>query len=378
MTNRILVTSTDLMMVQFLVPHIKNLSEHGYDIDLACSEVGGRMDEVRALLDEYTSAIHTVRLVRSPFSLTNLKGFRDMKKLLSTHHYDVIWTNEPVMGVATRLAARQARKQGTKVIYMVHGFHFYKGAPFINWLLFCPVETFASRLTDTIVTINKEDYYRARVMHAHKTKYIHGIGVDTSRFDQSVEYTSLKAELELSKDTFLIVSVGELLPHKNQQVIIKALGQLHDESIHYILCGKGEMLNQLLSLAAHHNVSKQVHFLGYRKDLQNIFKQVDLMAFPSSREGLGLAALEGMYCGLPLLTSCSRGAKDFMQNGKTGFMYAMDDVEGFAVGIKAMKDDPQLREVCGAFNREAVKPFCLDNVKKEVLAIIEETFNEVR
>ena len=66
MGKRMLITSTDLMMIQFLVPHVQNLAEHGYEVEIACSDVGGRMEEIRSRLQGYVKAIHTVRLVRSP------------------------------------------------------------------------------------------------------------------------------------------------------------------------------------------------------------------------------------------------------------------------------------------------------------------------
>ena len=121
MSKRLLITSTDLMMVQFLIPHVIYLSENGFEVEIACSDVGGRMDEIREKLKGVVKDIHIVRLVRSPASPTNFKGYGDMKKVINRGNYDVIWTNEPVMGVVTRLAARKARKNGTKVIYMVHG-----------------------------------------------------------------------------------------------------------------------------------------------------------------------------------------------------------------------------------------------------------------
>ena len=113
--KRLLVTSTDLMMVQFLIPHVINLSQNGFDVEIACSEVGGRLDEVKKKLDGYVKAVHTVRLVRSPASTTNFKGYGDMKKVIDQGNYDLIWTNEPVMGVVTRLAAKNARKNGKHI-----------------------------------------------------------------------------------------------------------------------------------------------------------------------------------------------------------------------------------------------------------------------
>lgn len=372
MGKRILVTSTDLMMIQFLVPHVINLSENGFEVEIACSVVGNRIEEVRQKLNGYVNAIHLVRLVRSPVSPTNFKGYKDMKKVINSGNYDIIWTNEPVMGLATRLAARKARKNGTKVLYMVHGFHFYKGVPKLNWLIYYPIERFASHFCDTIVTINKEDFEIAQRLHSPSIKYIHGIGVDTSRLHTDERSHNIRQEIGLSDDSFLVLSVGELLPQKNQQVIIKALGKLYDSNVHYILCGKGKLLHELLALAKENGVEKQVHFLGYRKDVLNIYGQADLLAFPSRREGLGLAALEAMYCGLPLISSNNRGSRDYMKNGKTGFMYNPDDADGFASGILKLKDDTELRKKMAANNREAVIPFCLKNVKDEVLNLFEE------
>lgn len=372
MGKRVLVTSTDLMMVQFLVPHIISLSKKGFDVEIACSIVGGRMDEIRQKLNGYVKAIHIVRLVRSPVSPTNIKGYKDMKKVIETGNYEIIWTNEPVMGVTTRLAARKARKSGTKVLYMVHGFHFYNGAPKLNWMLFYPLESFASRFCDEIVTINKEDYNRAKSLHASKVKYIHGIGVDTSRLNSTEKQCDIRKEIGISENSFVLLTVGELLPRKNQQVIIKALGLLKDNSIHYILCGKGRLLDELKKLAKDNGVEDQVHFLGYRTDVLDIYGQTDLFAFPSKREGLGLAGLEAMYCGLPLVSSNTSGPCDYMENGKTGYMFDPDDAEGFAEGIRRLKDNIQLRKLCGEYNRKAVIPFCLDNAKQEVSNLISE------
>lgn len=367
MGKRILVTSTDLMMVQFLVPHIINLSGNGFEVEIACSDVGGRMEEVRKKLDGYVKAVHTVRLVRSPASPTNLKGYQDMKQVIGAGNYDVIWTNEPVMGVVTRLAARKARKNGTKVLYMVHGFHFYKGAPKLNWLIYYPIEQMASRFCDTIVTINQEDYQRAQKMHAPLVRYIHGIGVDTNRLQKKENQNNIRDELKLQEDDFLLLSVGELNENKNHRVILCALGLLKDPEIHYLICGKGDQLERLQAFAKEQSVQNRVHFLGYRTDVIDICSQADAFVFPSHREGLGLAALEAMYSGLPLVTSNVRGPADFMRNGETGYLCSPDDVGAFADAIKRLKEDRTSRIRMGQNNQKVVQAYCLESVKREVL-----------
>lgn len=371
MGKRILVTSTDLMMVQFLVSHVINLSEHGFEVEIACSDVGGRMADVREKLKGYVKAVHVVRLIRSPVSLINMKGYLDMKKIIDVGHYDIIWTNEPVMGVATRLAARKVRRHGTKVIYMVHGFHFYKGAPKLNWLIFYPIEKFASYFCDEIVTINREDYRRAKKMHVSVVKCIHGIGVNTERLQKNVRQNNIRTELGLQKDDFLVLSVGELNKNKNHKIIIQALARLRDNSIHYLICGKGDLLNELQDFAKKNHLAENVHFLGYRKDVVDICSQADVFAFPSYREGLGLAALEAMYTGLPLITSNIRGPVDFMINGKTGYVCLPDDDKAFAKGIANLKNKPDLMKEMQKNNKKAVRPYCIENVKQEVLNLFE-------
>lgn len=371
MNKRILITSTDLMMVQFLVPHVQYLSQNGFAVEIACSDVGGCMEEMREKLEGYAKAIHTVRLVRSPTSSANFKGYGDMKKVIENGRYDIIWTNEPVMGVVTRLAARKARKRGTKVVYMCHGFHFFKGSGKASWLLYYPMERVMSRFTDTIVTINREDEARAKTFHAKQVVYIHGIGVNTERLRSAENRTDIRAELGLQDDDFLVLSVGELNKNKNHRVVIEALHRLQDPQIHYAICGKGALLDKLNVLARSLGLEKNVHFLGYRTDVVDVCSQVDVFAFPSHREGLGLAALEAMYCGLPVVASRIRGPMDFMESGKSGMLTTPDDAEGFAQAISDLKQNKALRRGCSEYNKKAVIPYCLEQVKGEVLELFE-------
>jgi glycosyltransferase EpsD len=371
MDKRILVTSTDLMMVQFLVPHIINLSENGYEVEIACSDVGGRMDEICQKLDGTVKKIHVVRLHRSPVNLDNFRGYRDMKKIINEGHYDIIWTNEPVMGVVTRLAAQRARKRGTKVLYMVHGFHFYDGAPKLNWMVYYPVEKWMASKTDVICTINQEDYKRAKTFPVKRVEYIHGIGINTERLTPGENQNDIRAELGLKESDFIVLSVGELNENKNQKVIIHALAKLNDPEIHYILCGKGDQMDNLRKLVTDLHLEDQVHFLGYRTDVVDICSQADVFVMPSQREGLPVASLEAMYCGLPLITSNIRGLADVMENGKTGYLVKPDDVDGFAEGIKKLKETPNVRKQMGVRNQERVKLYCMEETQKELLGLID-------
>ena len=371
MAERILITCTDSMMKQFLEPHVRNLAENGYEVEIACSEVLNRMTEVRQDLGQLVP-VHELHLKRSPLAVSNARGYRELKKLIHTGRYDLIWTNEPVMGVATRLAARKARRHGTKVLYMVHGFHFYKGAPLLNWLVFCPVERLMASRADCICTINREDYARAQKMHTPRAAYIHGVGIDTGRLQPGDNPAGLRQELGLSEDAFLVLSVGELNGNKNQQVIIRAVARLKDPAVHYVLCGKGDQLQSLEALAEELNIAGQVHFLGYRRDIADICRQSDVFALPSRREGLPFAAMEAMYCGLPLVNSGIRGLTDITEDGASGYVCGPDDAECYAESIRKLKDAPEDRIRMGERNQKTVEAFTIDRTKQEILRLIRE------
>ncbi len=368
--KKILVTSTDMMMMQFLVPHVQNLREQGYDVEVACSEVGNRFTEVQDVLG--AEKTYKVRLKRSPLKLSNLKGLSDLKKIINNGGYDLIWTNEPVMGIMTRLAAKKARKKGTKVLYMAHGFHFYRRAPKLNWLIYYPIEKNMARRTDLIVTVNKEDFARAQTFNVKEVKYIHGIGINTARLKCNIDSNGLREELGIDKNAIILLSVGELNDNKNQKTALRAFANVDNQALHYVLCGKGKKLDYLKSLAIKLGVAERTYFLGYRKDVVDICFQSDMFIMPSKREGLPVASLEAMYCGLPLITSNIRGLVDVMENGVSGYMHQYNDVTGFSRSIELLSNDFELRKQMGKNNQSTVQPYCIDNTKSEVLEIVKE------
>ena len=114
----------------------------------------------------------------------------------------------------------------------------------------------------------------------------------------------------------MIISVGELNMNKNHRVIIKAVEYLKDMHIKYIVCGQGQLKGYLEQVITSCGLDKQVMLLGYRTDIKELLCMSDLFALPSKREGLGLAALEAMAVGLPVVCSNIRGNKDLLLKGK--------------------------------------------------------------
>jgi glycosyltransferase EpsD len=172
----LLVASVQSHIAQFHRPLIKVLKEKGFTIDVAARD---NLDEKNGLKIENVDHIFDVPFHRSPIKKQNRGAFTQLKKIINEGNYDIISCNTPVASVLTRIAANNARKQGTRVFYMAHGFHFCKGAPFKNKLLYYPVEKFCSRFTDVLITINKEDYdlskkkMKAKKLKSHQCHFLH-------------------------------------------------------------------------------------------------------------------------------------------------------------------------------------------------------------
>lgn len=374
--KKILLSCTDLMAIQFFTEHIKFWHEKGYHVDLACSPVGGRVEELVAFFDGIeNSAIRTVDLNRSPFKISNLKGYLQLRKIAKQQHYDTVVTNEPVMGLLTRLAF--ANKKGTKVTYIAHGFHFYKGGSKLNNLIYKAIEGFAAHFTDTLVTINKEDFEAAKEFKLKENgtiQYIPGIGVNTSKFYKSSkeDCIEIRKEIGLSGDDFVVAVIGELNDNKNQEAIIRAIALLKSESpnLKAVFMGKGEKAEHLKNLCSELNVDDRILFLGYRHDVNRILSVCDLGASASLREGLGLNIIEEMASGLPIVASENRGHRDIVTED-SGILLQENTADEFAKAFLDLYKSPEKCEAFSKNNLELCKRFDVDAIKALLLSIIE-------
>ena len=378
MSKKILLTATELHLHQFWIPHIENFINNGYTVDIICSVVSDKLDILKAKLGDLPVSVDVVELARSPFKPSNINGYKQMKKLLAERNYDIIMTNEPVMGVVTRLAAKKLRKNGTRVLYTAHGFHFFKGAPKLNWMIFYPIEKWLSKYTDALVTINTEDFERAkRKFKAKNTYYIPGIGIDTSKFKCNEEIRKQKrSELGVKDDEIMLFSVAELTERKNLAVAVKAMAEIKSTNVKYFVRGEGNLKDYLTGLIKEKNLEDRVFLLGYGKDVPQMCNAADIFVFPTLQEGPPVALMEAMACGLPILCSEVRGNVDLIEDGKGGYTYDKYDAEGFAKGIDLLANDAEMRKKMTENNLKKLEIFEIGNIRKEYNKILENLINQ--
>ena len=293
----------------FHVPYLKWFHEEGYEVHVASN------GEEKI---EYCDKHFNIPFERSPFKLKNIKAYKELKNIIDSNKYEIIHCHTPVGGVLARLAARGTRKRGTRVLYTAHGFHFYKGAPIINWLIYYPVEKWLSRYTDTLITINNEDYTIAKKkFKAKNIEFVNGVGVDEKKFNFEMseeEKHKLRQELGLNDDDYVLISVGELNKNKNQIMQIETMKEVvkSNSKIKLLIVGTGKLKEFYKKKIQEFELNSNVFLLGYRNDIPKLLKISDCLVSTSKREGLPVNVIEGMFVGLPMVLTDCRGNRDLV------------------------------------------------------------------
>ena len=336
MKKALILASVASMIEQFNMGNIKVLQELRYEVHVATNFIDSgtitreRAEELKNKLKDLNVKYYQIDFDRNVLSTKNIQAYKQVKKLISENKYNIIHIHSPIGGVCGRLAAKKERKNGTKVIYTAHGFHFFKGAPAKNWLIYYPVEKWLSKYTDCLITINEEDYNLAKKkFKAKNVEYVPGIGVDENKFNFEMsreERNELRKSLGIDEDDFVFIQVGELNNNKNQIMTIGAMKELAKENnkIKLLLVGIGDLKEYYENKIKEYNLEKSVFLLGYRKDVPKLLKISNVLISTSKREGLPVNILEAMFAGLPIIATNCRGNRDLVPDNN---LVEIDNVE---------------------------------------------------
>lgn len=369
---RILYVSNHAGFSKFNAPYFEWCKQQGWTVDNASPGIEvGRVDH------QFDVAIQ-----RSPFSLKNLKAYHQLKKIINSEHYDIIHCQTPMAGVLTRIAARRARKRGTKVIYSAHGFHFFKGAPLKYWLLFYPVEVILARITDMLVVVNNEDYERAvRRIPCKRICRVNGMGVDFKRFKPyatAEEKIQKRKELKIDSNDFVLLYIAQFIERKNHKMLVQALPKLLSEipELKVLFVGHGPLLTDMQELSRRLHVEHIISFLGGRRDVDVLCKISDLHVSTSFQEGLATCNIEAMACALPVVVSRIRGHVEICENGVNGFLFDLSCPDEMVNAIVQLYKDKQLYQKISNSNVKDIQAYSIENVLDSLRGFYNELINQ--
>lgn len=376
MKKFLIVAHYSRFLVQFELNDVRLLQSKGYEVHYATNYEHEDMyaDAVR-VIREHGVILHQIDFVRSPYNvIANEKAYQQLKELMRMEQFDGIHCHTPMAGALARLAANAT---GTKpVLYTAHGFHFYKGCPLKNKLIYQTAETFLARYTDAQITINREDFAAAQKFPLRgKAYYVPGIGVDVKKISSvQVDRATKRAELGIPQDAFVFISVGELNENKNHSTVIRALARTDIPNSYYLICGEGKLKQQHFELAQKLGISEKVKLLGFRTNVSEILRACDCFVFPSFREGLSVSLMEAMAAGLPCIASRIRGNVDLLPDSR--YLFEASDESTLCQLMQDAVNGVQVDQEC-AQNKKALEQFDVKNVsecmRKVYTAVLEKS-----
>ena len=351
-------------------PCLQVALDMGFDVYFGVNRANPENLECELPVKLYDS--HTYRSI---FAFKDNKiAYDNLKNVVKKNSIKVIHCNTPVGGLIGRVVGK--RYNVNKIIYTVHGFHFYNGAPLFNRTVVKWAEMIMAHWTDVIITMNQEDYEAAkklRLRNNGKVYYIPGVGIDTKAYKNVVvDKLSLRTSLGIKDTDIVCISMGDLIPRKNYSVAIKAISECKNKKIHYLICGKGPELEKLQNLAIREGVKDQVHFLGFRTDIKELLQISDIFLFTTLQEGMPRSMMEAMASGLPCIASRIRGNIDLLEDKKGGYLVSANDVKEITDKLQVLISDIELRKKMSEQNLIRIKNFDIVKVKE----IIGEIYRE--
>lgn len=364
------------IMNNFAISAILAAKELGIDFTLANNMSMAEPGHFEKVCEQYGIKMIHIDFDRNPLGKSNLLARKQLLELMEKEKYDIVHCNTPSGGMVGRIAAAQMKIP--KVIYMAHGFHFWKGAPLKNWLLYYPVERILAHLTDRLITINHEDYACAKRFHYKKggrAEYVPGVGIVTKRFERDEKVRAeMRNTLGINENETVLLSVGEINPNKNHKIVIEALAKLGRKDIRYVACGIGALMEENQQLAKSLGIEDQVMFVGYRTDIDKFYQAADMFVVSSFREGLPVAPMEAMSAGLPCVASRIRGNVDLFDGGQ--LMFDPRDVDSLCKALSnAMDKDIIANEL--ARNKQTLQRFSMEEAVKAMKKIYVDVMSEI-
>ena len=376
MKKILFIATVQSHIINFHIPYIKYFQEKGYTVYVAT-----KMDMIKYMNlmkeDELKDIIwEDVEFSRSPFSIKSIIALEQLIRLMRNVEFELVHVHTPMGGLLGRLATRMT-KTGP-VLYTAHGFHFYTGAPLINWLIYYPVEKVASYWTDGLITINEEDYIRAKEklkVRNNKVYKVDGVGIDVNKYKlvekKDVEF---KKSLGLKEADFVVTVIAELIKRKNHIQIIEAMQNLVEKysNIKLLLVGDGVLVDQLKLEIIKRKLENNVSLLGFRRDIEKIMNITDVVGLFSTQEGLPKNLLEAIAMQKVIICTDIRGNKDLIKDKENGCLIEVGNIEQTEKTIIDLYENKLEIDRFQEVNKKLIKKYSLETILEQMDKIYKE------
>jgi len=352
------IANTDMAMKLILLNQLKFLKNEDYDVYAICSPGKFIRD-----IEKQGIKIKTIRFKRKISPISDLIVLIKLYFYFKKEKFDIIHTHTPKPGLLGQLAAKMA---GVPIIVnTVHGFYFQKEDFWMKKKFFILIEKIAAKCSDFIFSINKEDIetaIREKICSPNLIKYS-GDGIDVDRLNPerfSEEFIlNKKNQLGINSKKKIIGIIGRLVKEKGHLDLFEALKEVLNKFPETLLLIIGplepEKKDRFESeIVRNYGIGENVIFLGEQIEVVELYALMDMFILPSHREGLGLVILEASAMEKPVIATNIRGCREAVDNGKTGILIPLKDVEKLSQAIIYLFNNPKKAKEMGKEGRKKV------------------------
>src|SRR3989338_5655267 len=192
-------------------------------------------------------------------------------------------------------------------------------------------------------------------------------GIDILKYNKSPDL-ALKEKIGISRNDFVFLTVGRLIPQKGIDILLQAFAKLQGSSV-LLVVGQGTEENNLKELAQELGVSERVRFLGVRNDVPDVLAISDVFVLASRYEGLGIVVLEAMASRKPIIISDFEAGKDMIVSGQNGLVVQKESVEELFEVMNKIMSNSVLRENLAQKAYEKVQEFSIKEHVSKILSL---------
>jgi glycosyltransferase involved in cell wall biosynthesis len=375
------VTTVDLSLRYLLLGQLGAIRERGYGVT-GISSPGPDVP----VLEAHGLSHEAVSMTRRFTPLQDLRSLLRLYRVMRRHRFTIVHAHTPKPGLLAQVAARLA---GVPVVVnTLHGFYFHDRTPPSARRFYVALERIAARCSDVILSQNEEDIetaIRERIARPDQIRHL-GNGIDLFRFDPArlapEARRRTRTALGIAADAPVVGFVGRLVGEKGIHELFGAARTICDRlpAARILLVGphdpeKPDHVTR--DAASRLGLADACVFTGFRQDMPELYRAMDVFVLPSHREGFPRAPMEASAMKLPCVVTDVRGCRQVVTHGLNGFLVPVGDAPALAEAVLAVFADPDLARRLGEEGRHrALVEFDERRVFATVLAEYERLLRE--
>jgi len=334
---------------------VERLDHNRYDVSLMAADDGEWVSRFQQVKD--LKLIFVNNLTRPINFINDIIAFYKIYQILKKNKYDIVHTHSSKPGFLGRIAAKLA---GTPIIiHTIHGFPFNSFMPWAVRWFFIFIERFLSFISTKLITVSKLNLQHAINMKlAPPNKFVNIYsGIDFDKFDKKVDVSKKRSALNIADNLRIVGVVGRLTYCKGLEYFLEAAKIISQqkEDVIFLMIGDGELRLMCEDLIKKLDISNHVKMLGFREDIPELLKILDVYVLSSRWEGLGRSLTEAMYLARPTVATAVEGVPELVQNGKTGILVPPANPQALADSILFLLNNPENAKEMASNAREFVR-----------------------